>query len=152
MFSPKSAPVLTPPDGIGGGKPAKPNPKPTPSPILPPTPPGPPTQDTPPTQRSTGQESKSDSGKQSESSRDKSDNRNTTGKPPDREPSISGFPQDIEWSPEFEARGILPIMQAAVDGIRDSSEDKTTAVCAALLRGQPGSCRPRSDDHDGLRA
>ena len=35
----------------------------------------------------------------------------------------------------------MPIMQAAVDGMRDSSEDTTTAVCEALYAVNPeGVC------------
>lgn len=46
--------------------------------------------------------------------------------------STSGFPQDIEWSPLDEASGLVPFVQAAAQGTRDSSEDKTTVVCEAL--------------------
>ena len=137
-------------------------PKP-PTPTPPPTPPSPsaPTQENPPTQRSTGQESKSDAGKRNDSGRDKSDNKSAPSKPHESQPSISGFPQDIEWSPEFEARGIMPIMQAAVDGMRDSSEDKTTAICEALYAANPEAvargvtimtgCEP-DDEQDTMEA
>ena len=51
--------------------------------------------------------------------------------------STSGFPQDIEWSPEDEASGLDPFIQAAAAGTRDSSEDKTTVVCEALYAADP---------------
>ena len=45
--------------------------------------------------------------------------------------------QDIEWSPEDEASGLFPFMQAAAQGTRDSSADKTTAICEALYAADP---------------
>ena len=45
----------------------------------------------------------------------------------------------------------MPIMQAAVDGMRDSSEDKTTAICEALYAANPeGSMLRGVNDHDRL--
>ena len=51
--------------------------------------------------------------------------------------STSGFPQDIEWSPEDEPSGLDPFIQAAAARTRDSSEDKTTVVCEALYAADP---------------
>ena len=70
--------------------------------------------------------------------------------------STSGFPQDIEWSPEDEPSGIVPFVQAAAARTRDSSEDKTTVVCEALYAADPEGvargikimtgCAPDNDD------
>ena len=51
--------------------------------------------------------------------------------------STSGSAPDIEWSPEHEPSGIVPFAHAAAQGTRDSSEDKTTAICEALYAADP---------------
>ena len=76
------------------------------------------------------------------------------------QPSASDFPPDIEWSPEDEASGLVTFMQAAAQGTRDSSEDKTTAVCEALYAANPEAvarglkimtgCEPDDEEQDTL--
>lgn len=90
-----------------------------------------------PASQSNGQASSSDSGKKSETGSDKSEKTSTPQQQSLNQPSASGFPQDIEWSPLDEASGIIPFIQAAAQGTRDSSEDKTTVVCEALYAADP---------------
>jgi len=122
--------------------PSRPSSLPPPSP-----PPSPPGGDQPsqsphdhgdrPGSQSSGQASSSDSGKQSDTGSDKSENETKSQKPTSNQPSTPDFPPDIEWSPEDEPSGLIPFIQAAAEGARDGSEDKTTVVCEALYRADP---------------
>jgi len=62
------------------------------------------------------------------------------------------LPPDIEWSPEDEPSGLFPFIGAAAQGTRDSSEDKTTAVCEALYAADPEAVARGTKDHHWLCA
>lgn len=51
--------------------------------------------------------------------------------------SPSGFPQDIDWDPDISALGLVTFIQTAAEETRDSSENKTIAVCEALYNANP---------------
>jgi len=85
-----------------------------------------------PGSQSSGQSSSSKSDEQNDTGSDKSDNETKSQKQASSQPSTPDLPPDIEWSPEDEPSGIVPFAHAAAQGTRDSSEDKTTAVCEAL--------------------
>ena len=121
MVRPINAPFFTPPDGMGGRKPISKTPLVSPEPVAPPQP-----DPRPPAPPPSG-----DSGSR------KSENKKTPQQAASRQPSRSGFPQDIAWSPEYEPSGIVPYIQAAEAGARDGSEDKTTVVCEALYAADP---------------
>ena len=121
MVRPINAPFFTPPDGMGGRKPISKTPLVSPEPVAPPQP-----DPRPPAPPPSG-----DSGSR------KSENKKTPQQAASRQPSRSGFPQDIAWSPEYEPSGIVPYIQAAAAGARDGSEDKTTVVCEALYAADP---------------
>ena len=123
---------MTPPDEVGGGsRPTRPEPEP------PPPPPPPKAQQTPPKKQSFGRASSSDSGEQSDAGSDKSQNKKDGQTPASSQPATPDLPPDIEWSPEDEPSGIVPFIQAAAQGTRDNSEDKTAAVCEALYAADP---------------
>ncbi|MCY4537967.1 MAG: hypothetical protein OXE52_07020 [Chloroflexi bacterium] len=112
----------------------------------------------PPASQSSGQASSSDSGKQSNRGSERADEKKKSQKLASSQQSPSGFPQDIEWDPDISALGLVTFIQTAGEGTRDSSEDKTNAVCEALHAADPAGvargikivtgCEPDDEEQD----
>ena len=155
MYSPATAPFLTPGIGGGGSRPTEPEPE-TSSPPPPPPPPADPLPG-----QSDGQASSADPVRPSDSGSDRSKNKRKRQEPASSQSSESEIPQDIAWLPEYEASGLVTFMQATARGTRDSSEDKTTAVCDALYTADPEGvarglkfitgCEPDDEEQDTLQ-